>query len=206
MLAKIAPSRALPRQAARQIMAFASYRSPARSRLLRRQPSVDTRGTREGMPQPTRRAKVQDWLIWPMQCGVARREATECHICNVAYNIFVLIEFDIVAALQNQQLLRKTRALLVRCGEGSVSCGCRAVRRAGRYRVSVGTNRQGLRYPRTAAARPKGSDANCQPEGEHCSHGCDHPLAGPCYPILNLHPASLELLPVIAVLIPNARH
>ena len=106
---------------------------------------------------------IQRGLIWPMQCGVARREATECHIYNVASNIVVLIEFEIVAALQNQQLLRKPRALLVRCGEGSVSCGCRAaVRRAGRYRVGVGTNRQGLRYPRTAAARPKGSNANCQ--------------------------------------------
>jgi hypothetical protein len=107
---------------------------------------------------------IQRGLIWPMQCGVARREATECHIYNVASNIVVLIEFEIVAALQNQQLLRKPHALLVRCGEGSVSCGCRAaVRRAGRYPVGVGTNLQGLRYPRrTAAARHKGSNANCQ--------------------------------------------
>ena len=116
-------------------------------------------------------------LIWP------RREATECHIYNVGLNIFVLIEFEIVAAFQNQQLPRKTRALLVRCGEGSVSCGYRAaVRRAGRYRVGVGTNRQGLRYPRTAAARPKGSDASSQSEGEHCSHGCDHPSCSPMLP------------------------
>jgi len=138
-------------------------------------------------------------LIWP------RREATECHIYNVGLNIFVLIEFEIVAAFQNLQLLRKTHALLVRCGESSVSCGCRAaVRRAGRYRVGVGTNRQGLRYPRAAAARPKGSDANCQSQGEHCSHGCMTPCR-PCYPILNLHPARLELLSIIAVLIPNTR-
>jgi hypothetical protein len=27
----------------------------------------------------------------------------------------------------------------------------------------------------------------------------------PCYPILNLHPARLELLSIIAVLIPNTR-
>ena len=105
-------------------------------------------------------------LIWPMQCGVASHEATECHIYNVAFNIlglilFVLIELDIVAALENQQLLRKTRALLVRRGEGNVSCGCRtAVRRAGRYREGVGTNLRDLR--RSAAARPKGGDANCQ--------------------------------------------
>jgi hypothetical protein len=39
---------------------------------------------------------------------------------------------------------------------------------------------------RSAAARPKGSEANCQSEGEHRSHGCDYPLAGPCYPILSL--------------------
>src|SRR6476619_1972587 len=123
-----------------------------------------------------------------MRCGVARREATECHIYDVALDIFVLIEFEIVAAFQNQQLPRKTRALLVRCGEGSVSCGCRAaVRRAGRYRVGVGT---------------KGSDANCQSQGEHCSHGCMTPCRL-CYPILNLHPASLELLSISAVLIPN---
>jgi hypothetical protein len=44
----------------------------------------------------------------------------------------VLIEFDIVAAFQNQQLLRKTRALLVRCGEAASladavpPCGVRA--------------------------------------------------------------------------------
>ena len=46
------------------------------------------------------------------------------------YNVLVLgldfIEVYIGAALQNQQLLRKTRALLVRCGEGSVSRGWRA--------------------------------------------------------------------------------
>ena len=95
--------------------------------------------------------------LWATQCGVARREATECHIYSIGLNIFVLIEFEIVAALQNQKLLRKPRALLVRCGEGSVSCGCcTAVRGAGRYRVGVSTNRQGLRYPRTAAARPQG--------------------------------------------------
>src|SRR6476659_2203727 len=128
-----------------------------------------------------------------MRCGVARREATECHIYDVALDIFVLIEFEIVAAFQNQQLPRKTRALLVRCGEGSVSCGCRAaVRRAGRYRVGVGTNRQGLRYPRAAAGRPKGSDASSQSEGEHCSHGSITPLVAPCYPISSPHPASVE--------------
>jgi hypothetical protein len=142
-------------------------------------------------------------LIWPTRCGVARCKATKCHIYNVAYNIlglsnFVLIEFDVVAALQNQQLLRKTRALLVRRGEGNVSCRCRAaVRRAGRYREGVGTN---LRNPRrSAAARPKGSDANCQSKGEHCSHGCDHPVqAHPtrfCAVLSgNLHRASLELI------------
>src|SRR6476619_643373 len=91
-----------------------------------------------------------------MRCGVARREATECHIYDVALDIFVLIEFEIVAAFHNQQLHRKTRALLVRCGEGSVSCGCRAaVRRAGRYRVGVGTNRQGLRYRALLQPAPK---------------------------------------------------
>ena len=138
-----------------------------------------------------------------MRCGVARREATECHIYDVALDIFVLIEFEIVAAFQNQQLPRKTRALLVRCGEGSVSCGCRAaVRRAGRYREGVGINLRDTRG--SGAARPKGSDANCQSQGEHCSHGCMTPCR-PCYPILNLHPASLELLSIIAVLIPNTR-
>ena len=55
-----------------------------------------------------------------MRCGVARHGATECHIYDVALDIFILIEFEIVAAFQNQQLPRKTRALLVRCGEGSV--------------------------------------------------------------------------------------
>ena len=124
---------------------------------------------------------------------VARRDATECHIYSVGLNIFVLIEFEIVAALQNQKLLRKPRALLVRCGEGSVSCGCcTAVRRAGRYGVGVSTNRQGLRYPRTAAARPKGSEANCQSEGEPCSHGCDHPLASHATRFRTFTPVSLE--------------
>ena len=50
-----------------------------------------------------------------------RCETTECHIYN--YNVFVFIEVDIGAALQNPQLLRKTRALLVRRGKGSFSRG-----------------------------------------------------------------------------------
>ena len=72
------------------------------------------------------------------------------HLHNVFVfcNPVVLIEVDIGAALQNQQLLRKTSALLVRCGEGSFSRGCRAaVRRSGRHRVGVGTNRQRLCHP-----------------------------------------------------------
>ena len=61
--------------------------------------------------------------VWRGYFWIARCETTEFHI----YNVFVLIEVDIGAALQNQQPLRKTRALLVRCGEGSFSRGCRRV-------------------------------------------------------------------------------
>jgi len=69
---------------------------------------------------------IQRGLIWPTQCGVSRSEATECYICNFAYNIFVLIEFDIVAALQNQQLLRKTRTLCsLRRGQRLLRMPCR---------------------------------------------------------------------------------
>ena len=88
---------------------------------------------------------------------IARCETTECHIYN--YNVFVFIEVDIGAALQNQQLLRKTRALLVRCGKGSFSRGCRAaMRHSGRHRVGVGTNRQRLCYPCGATTRPADGD------------------------------------------------
>ena len=41
MLARTAPNTKLPRHWARQLTEFASNRSPARSRLLRRQPSVE---------------------------------------------------------------------------------------------------------------------------------------------------------------------
>ena len=135
-------------------------------------------------------------LIWPRreatECHIYR-EATECHIYNVGLNIFVLIEFEIVAAFQNLQLLRKTHALLVRCGEGSVSCGCRAaVRRAGRYSVGVGTNRQGLRYPGTAAAAPKAATLAANPRANTVLMGAITPLVAPCYPISSPHPASVE--------------
>ena len=121
--------------------------------------------------------------------GTARWETTECHI----YNVFVLIEVDIGAALQNQQPLRKTRALLVRCGEGSFSRGCRAaVRRSGRHHVGVGINRQWLCYPCGATTRPASGDDGCS---QRYSQGCERVrrlrlfqfTKGKSWPVAKLH-------------------
>ena len=72
------------------------------------------------------------------------------------------MEFDIVAAFENHQLLREMRALLVRRGEGNVSCGCRAaVRRAGRYREGVGINLLDPR--RSGAPAPKAATLTANP-------------------------------------------
>jgi hypothetical protein len=42
-----------------------------------------------------------------MQCGVARREATECHIYNVALNIFVLIESKLLLLFRTSNVLER---------------------------------------------------------------------------------------------------
>src|SRR6185436_13399725 len=55
-------------------------------------------------------------------------------------------------------------------------CGVRAD-----TRVSVGTNRQGLRYPGTAAAAPKAATLAANPRANTVLMGAITPLVAPCY-------------------------
>lgn len=104
-----------------------------------------------------------------VQFGVVCREATEFQIDDS----LVLVGAEIGVTAHETQLLREPRTLLARRLDRSFSRSISATPGcARRYRVGVGTNRQGLCYRRSRAPRYKGSDANCQPWGERCSHGC----------------------------------
>jgi hypothetical protein len=85
---------------------------------------------------------------------------------------------EISGTAQDKEVLGEPRTLLACCRDRSFSrrssaaAGC-----ARRHPVGFGTNRQGLRYDRSSPATScKGSDANCQSQREHCSHGCARPL------------------------------
>jgi hypothetical protein len=107
-----------------------------------------------------------------LQSGIACGEAAECHIDDS----LVFIRADISRTTHDKELLRELRTLLASCRDRSVSrWTSTATGRARRHSVRVGTNPNGLCYLRGRATSDKTSNANCQSQGEHCSHKCAPP-------------------------------
>ena len=108
---------------------------------------------------------------------------------SVSISLFSLSSKSLLL-FQNQQLLRDTRALLVRSGEGSVSCGCRAaVRRACRYRVGVGTNRKGCVTRAPLQPAPRAAALTANPRANPVVMG----VITPCSPMLpDFEPSPLQ--------------
>jgi hypothetical protein len=129
-----------------------------------------------------------------LQPGIARGEAAECHIDDS----LVCVRADISRTTHHEELLRELRTLLASCRDRSVSRWTGAATgRARGHSVRVGTNPQGLCYLRGRATSDKSSNANCQSQGEHCSHKCAPPCTfrlidffAPFYPATLTHPES----------------